>query len=90
MSGFLETINRGLIYLAKDRARRELLMQSDRFLEDVGMSRELLEAGVHAWPWRIDGQPIEMPAKPTSKDFFDKSDFISMGLASTRPNGIFG
>lgn len=90
MSAFLETINRGLDYLAKDRARRELLMQSDRFLDDVGLSRDLLEAGVRAWPWRIDVRPEETAAQTAKKDFFDPSDFISMGLASKRQNGVFG
>lgn len=35
-----------------DRARREMLRLSDRLLDDVGVSRELLEQGVDAWPWR--------------------------------------
>lgn len=47
---------------ARARTRRILLDRSDRFLEDVGISRELLEAGVHAWPWRVDGSVP--PAEP--------------------------
>lgn len=34
------------------RTRRELLDRSNRILEDIGISRALLEDGVHAWPWR--------------------------------------
>ncbi len=35
------------------RARRELLHMDDRLLADAGFSRELLELGVDAWPWRV-------------------------------------
>ena len=35
------------------RARRELLHLDDRLLADAGFSRELLELGVDAWPWRV-------------------------------------
>jgi len=31
--------------------RRVLLNQSDRALEDMGVSRELLEGGISNWPW---------------------------------------
>ncbi len=34
------------------RTRRELLNRSNRFLEDIGISRALLEDGVNTWPWR--------------------------------------
>lgn len=34
--------------------RRYLLQLSDRQLADRGFSRELLEQGLGAWPWRID------------------------------------
>ncbi len=40
---------------ARARTRRVLLDRSDRLLEDAGISRALLQAGVHAWPWRADG-----------------------------------
>ena len=43
-----------LLLAGRTRARRELLRSSDRALTDAGFSRELLEAGVGAWPWRID------------------------------------
>ena len=36
----------------RTRARLELLSCSDRQLADRGLSRELLEAGNDAWPWR--------------------------------------
>jgi len=49
--------------LANDRLRQNLLDRDDRFLTDAGFSRELLEAGVHAWPWRVQGETATSPAK---------------------------
>ena len=40
--------------VARARTREALLRQSDRTLADAGFSRELLLAGVDAWPWRVD------------------------------------
>jgi len=34
------------------RTREVLLSMSDRQLEDVGISRDLLSRGVSYWPWR--------------------------------------
>ncbi len=58
----LAVIQHRLELAARARTRRVLLDRGDRFLEDVGISRELLEAGVHAWPWRVDGSAS--PAEP--------------------------
>lgn len=41
-----------LLARARADARRRLLSMSDRNLEDIGISRKLLEQGVAAWPWR--------------------------------------
>ena len=38
--------------VGRARARQELLSLGDRTLADAGISRELLEEGVRAWPWR--------------------------------------
>lgn len=40
---------------SKSRLRLQLLDMSDRQLEDFGFSRESLQAGISAWPWRLDG-----------------------------------
>ena len=53
------------------RARRELLASSDRQLSDIGFSRELLEQGVKAWPWRVT------PDSPT--------DFSAASVAVVEP-----
>ena len=45
--------------VARGRVRRELLSRNDRLLNDIGVSRELLEQGVDAWPWKANGQANE-------------------------------
>lgn len=49
------------------QARYELLDHSDRQLADIGVSRELLQQGVQAWPWRVaadgTGQPLPEPVQ---------------------------
>ena len=46
--------NTYMTYLGRKRALEFLLNSSDRVLEDAGFSRELLEKGVQAWPWRVE------------------------------------
>ena len=41
------------------QARRVLLSQSNAVLEDLGISRHLLESGINAWPWQTT---VEQPA----------------------------
>lgn len=43
------------LYLTRRRDRKLLLQLDDRTLADINISRELLDTGVKAWPWRIDG-----------------------------------
>lgn len=40
-------------WLRRAKLRRRLLELDTRHLEDIGYSRELLEQGVKAWPWRL-------------------------------------
>ena len=49
-------------------ARQHLLGQSERMLRDAGFSRELLEQGNRAWPWRIeaDASPVIASAAPAA------------------------
>ncbi len=47
-----EAYNRYMNHVARTRVREALLQSSDRMLEDAGFSRELIEQGVQAWPWR--------------------------------------
>ncbi len=51
---------------ARERAARREIRQylrgfSDRHLEDMGFSRELLEQGPRAWPWRAPVEPYGAP-----------------------------
>jgi uncharacterized protein YjiS (DUF1127 family) len=46
-------------WLERSRLRQELLRWDARLLADAGFSRELLEDGVRAWPWRTPIDPIE-------------------------------
>ena len=46
----------GSNWLGRERLRRHLLGLSDRTLEDAGFSRELLESGADAWPWRAQAE----------------------------------
>ena len=45
---------RAMEWMERDLARRRLLRMSDRALADMSFSRERLEAGVRAWPWRTE------------------------------------
>lgn len=51
LKSVLSRFNRYMTYMGRVKAREVLLRSSDRLLEDVGISRELLEIGVKAWPW---------------------------------------
>lgn len=65
MSILLKTIgnryNNYMINVGRQRSRSVLMNQSTRTLQDMGISRSLLEKGVAYWPWREADQP--MPAK---------------------------
>jgi len=50
-----------LTWIERSRLRHDLLRLDPHLLADAGYSRELLEAGVSAFPWRI---PAEPPAGP--------------------------
>ncbi len=53
---------------AFEKTRVELMGMTDRQLEDVGISRALLEGGVHNWPWRESAaQPAKMDSKQINK-----------------------
>lgn len=41
--------------VAHERTRKYLVGLNDRTLAELGFSRELLEQGANAWPWRVPG-----------------------------------
>ena len=55
---------------AMKETRAQLLAMDDRLLEDAGFSRELLEKGVKAWPWRSEeyNRKYGVPVQPSSSD----------------------
>jgi uncharacterized protein YjiS (DUF1127 family) len=53
---FFQRITQFSERVAHERTRRYLVGLDDRNLEDMGFSRELLEQGPKAWPWRVPGE----------------------------------
>ena len=49
-----------MTFVGRKRACEVLLRSSDRLLEDAGFSRELLQKGVDAWPWRSSDSAPEL------------------------------
>lgn len=58
---FLGRIMHALERSAGLRAREYLLSLSDRHLDDLGLSRTLIEQGPDAWPWRKVEDPLPVP-----------------------------
>lgn len=56
---------------AQQRTREYLLGLSDRHLDDMGLSRELLKQGPKAWPWRKSGDLIVASLMPAATDEFN-------------------
>ena len=44
-------------WIERSRLRHNLLQLDARLLADAGFSRDLVEAGVRAWPWRTPEEP---------------------------------
>ena len=68
IQSFKERFTRYVIRIGQARLRQQLLLRDDRFLVDTGFSRELLERGVGAWPWRISEAKVDKPALPQRDD----------------------
>ena len=51
-----------MTHVGRNQARRVLLSQDPRTLEDMGISRHLLLQGVDAWPWR-EGEVAMVPTR---------------------------
>lgn len=78
-------------YLSKRRDMQLLLQLDDRTLSDISISRELLEQGVAAWPWRIeaDHAPYHIEAnklRGAVKELETYSDAELADLGLTRGN----
>jgi len=65
MKTFAKGYENHMIRAGRAQARRVLMTQSARSLEDMGISRHLLAQGVDAWPWR-DGEEQPLPTRITT------------------------
>lgn len=67
MSNLLKSIgqryNNHMIKIGRQKARAVLLDQSDRTLQDLGISRTLLQQGNHQWPWQNEEEEQPAPAR---------------------------
>lgn len=66
----IKAIQNYLHNYALEKTRYELMSLTDRQLEDVGVSRGLLNEGVEKWPWReVEGQNLSaQPARMNSRE----------------------
>ncbi len=82
-------------WIERSRLRHDLLRLDARLLADAGFSRELVEAGVCAWPWRAPAEPAEglgslrFGRRPTEADYraaiaelesYSDTDLLDLGL----------
>jgi uncharacterized protein YjiS (DUF1127 family) len=58
---FLRRIINAFERSAETRARDYLLSLSDRHLDDMGLSRELIKQGPDAWPWHKAEDSLSAP-----------------------------
>jgi uncharacterized protein YjiS (DUF1127 family) len=77
------------IKLERTRLHSQLIRLNDKTLEETGFSRDLLEQGVSAWPWRLDGELkiarvyslINQHEKEVQHAIKELNDFSDRGLA---------
>ena len=73
------------------KTRTQLMLMTDRQLEDVGISRRLLSQGIESWPWRenvndeLNTQPAKMKEKDINKAILELSH---MSDAQLRDIGV--
>ena len=84
-----------LNWIDRSRLRHSLLQLDARLLADAGFSRELVEAGVRAWPWRTPAEPeglgsLPFGRRPTEADYraaiaelesYSDADLLDLGLS---------
>jgi uncharacterized protein YjiS (DUF1127 family) len=84
-------------WIERSRLRYGLLQLDGRLLADAGFSRELVEAGVRAWPWRTPAEPaaeglgsLRFGRRPTEADYraaiaelesYSDTDLLDLGLS---------
>jgi len=80
-------------WIERSRLRHDLLRLDARLLADAGFSRELVEAGVRAWPWRAPEEPagsLHFGRPATEADYraaiaelesYSDTDLLDLGLS---------
>ena len=75
LKNLIEAMQFAIEMRARSLALEEFRRMSDRQLYDIGISRDLLEWGVGAWPWRNEVEvEAEAPAVETNLDSKQKQD----------------
>lgn len=64
----MQSLTGALERSAQTRTREYLLGLSDRHLDDMGLSRQLLKQGPSAWPWRKLSDPLVAALMPVATD----------------------
>ena len=93
-----KVINKGfkgfVARVGRERVRREFLSRNDRYLDDIGVSRDLLEEGVDAWPWKPAAEfaqivkPVTNRGVAASEGFRKLASFAGLDSLSSAPNGF--
>ena len=65
------------------RTANELLNLSDYQLEDLGLSRGLLEQGYSAYPWRVEAKSQDIPDNVT--EFIATKKVVDTQIKTRRP-----
>ncbi|HPE61274.1 MAG: DUF1127 domain-containing protein [Thiothrix sp.] len=68
LSTVAKVIGNALQTQQKARVLQLFRNMSDRELADIGVSRELLNQGVQAYPWRVD-EPVEAVNTPVTTSY---------------------
>jgi uncharacterized protein YjiS (DUF1127 family) len=77
-------------WIERSRLRHDLLQLDSHLLADAGFSRDLLEAGVGAWPWRIVAEQASGPVRLTEAEYraavaelesYSDADLHDLGLS---------
>ncbi len=92
----MSLISKVRTWIERSRLRQDLLRLDARLLADAGFSRELVEAGVRAWPWRAPEEPaaglgsLRFGRKLTDADYraaiaelesYSDADLLDLGLS---------
>ena len=92
----MSLISNLLTWIERSRLRHNLLQLDTRLLADAGFARELVEAGVRAWPWRTPAEPatglgsLRFGRRPTEVDYraaiaelesYSDTDLLDLGLS---------